>query len=332
MIAALFGFLAFGNSACAPRWAATGLEQGAPRIEMRDGEPRFITRDGLALGLNEWEAKNPKAVIVALHGMADYAHAFSLPAPWFADHDISFYAYDQRGFGRSPDRGVWAGEEALRQDVTDFVDVVRRKHPGLPVFVMGESMGGAVAMTAFAANDPPRADGLILIAPAVWGADSLPFSYRTALWISAHIAPFWELTGSGLHIWPTDNMAVLRDMSRDPLMIKSTRTDAIYGLVQLMDDAYTNASRITQTPVLLCYGDKDQIIPSAATKYVEHVLVAADSNVKVKSYAYGYHLLLRDLSGPQVWADIAAWIGNVAPQRVSENIQNMRGSVAASAY
>ena len=58
--------------------------------------------------------------------------------------------------------------------------------PGVPVFVLGESMGGAVAMTAFASDTPPRADGLILVAPAVWGRQTMPFSYRLALWTTAH--------------------------------------------------------------------------------------------------------------------------------------------------
>ena len=62
-----------------------------------------MTRDGLHLPLREWDAKNPKAVIVALHGMSDYSEAFEMPAPWWAEHGITTIAYDQRGFGRAPD-------------------------------------------------------------------------------------------------------------------------------------------------------------------------------------------------------------------------------------
>ena len=40
----------------------------------------------------------------------------------------------------------------MRRDLADFVDVMRLRHPGVPVFVLGESMGGAVAMTAFASE------------------------------------------------------------------------------------------------------------------------------------------------------------------------------------
>src|SRR5262249_38656116 len=123
LIALMFASAAIlANSACAPRLAASGLEQREPAIETLDGQMRYVTRDGLALGLNAWPAMDEKAVVVALHGMADYAHAFALPAPWFAEHGFTVYAYDQRGFGRSPNRGLWAGEDALRRDLSDFVD------------------------------------------------------------------------------------------------------------------------------------------------------------------------------------------------------------------
>ena len=322
--------VATGLGACAPRLAELGTQPRAPAIETFAGEPRFITRDGLRLGLTEWDAAEPRAVVVALHGMADYAHAFALPAAWLAERGVTTYAYDQRGFGRSPSRGLWAGEEILRQDVNDFVDVVRQRHPNVPVIVMGESMGGAVAMTAFASSNPPRADGLILIAPAVWGRDTMPFSYRTALWVTAHSFPYWELSGSGLNMWPSDNVPVLREMARDPLMIKQTRTDAIYGLVNLMDHAYSAAASLWPVPTLLAYGDKDQIIPKAATKGVEKSLRTKSSRVAIKEYAYGYHLLLRDLQGPRVWTDLLSWIdGVVTPSADAVAAPSPSGAVGA---
>jgi acylglycerol lipase len=150
------------TAACAPRVAAEGPEMRLPAIERGDGQgvaaDRFMTRDGLHLGLMHWDAPMPYAIIVALHGMSDYSNAFALPAPWWADHGISTYAYDQRSFGHSPDPGIWPGNEILRRDLADFVEAVKARHPGLPVYVLGESMGGAVAMTAFASQAPPKAD------------------------------------------------------------------------------------------------------------------------------------------------------------------------------
>ena len=87
--------------ACAPQMAQKGLENATPAIE-RDA---FVTRDGLRLPMRHWDAPAPIAVIVALHGMSDYSNAFDMPGAWWAEHGITTLAYDQRGFGRSPNPG-----------------------------------------------------------------------------------------------------------------------------------------------------------------------------------------------------------------------------------
>lgn len=307
------GVTLMGGAACAPQIAARGLEMRTPDIE---GD-RFVTRDGLRLGLKEWRAETPHAVIVALHGMNDYSNAFAIPAPYWASVGITTYAYDQRGFGRSPNTGIWPGAETMRQDLGDFVDVARARHPGLPVFVLGESMGGAVVLSALASSRPPQATGFVLVAPAVWGWRALPFSYRATLWMAAHVLPGKSFTGSGLKIVPTDNIEVLRANGRDPLFIKNTRTDAIYGLVNLMDDALAASSRVERGPVLFLYGGRDQIIPKSAT---EAAVMALAGRAEIKRYDDGYHMLLRDLRAEPRWVDVANWIRahEMGPMAVAE--------------
>jgi acylglycerol lipase len=274
-------------------------------VENGVSEERFVTRDGTKLGLTRWDAQMPKAVLVALHGMNDYSNAFAIPAPFWAENGISTYAYDQRGFGKSPQRGIWPGSELMRRDLNDFVDVMRRRYPNLPVFVLGESMGGAVAMTAFASDTPPKADGLILIAPAVWGRDTMPLLYRLVLWAGAHTFRGASFSGSGLKITPTDNIEVLIANGRDPLFIKSSRTDAIYGLVQLMGDAYVAAPHLNGRPLLYLYGGRDEIIPKRPT---ETVMGRLGPKAKVTTYPTGYHMLLRDLNAEPRWGEVARWI------------------------
>lgn len=272
----------------------------------------YVTRDGLRLGLMHWDAQNPFAILVALHGMSDYSNAFAMPAPWWAEHGISTYAYDQRGFGRSPNPGIWPGDDVLRRDLSDFVDVIKARFPGLPVYVLGESMGGAVAMTAFASRNPPNADGLILVAPAVWSQKTMPFSYRVALWTVSHTVRWMSLSGSGLKIQPSDNIPMLVAIGRDPLFQKSARADAIYGLVTIMDEAYDSASKLNNVPLLFAYGGNDQIIPKRPT---EQVISHLGSNATVKLYPRGYHMLLRDLDGGTRWSDIAFWLAQQAHMR-----------------
>jgi alpha-beta hydrolase superfamily lysophospholipase len=269
----------------------------------------FVTRDGLHLPVRRWDAKEPKAVIVALHGMSDYSNAFAIPAPYLADHGISVVAYDQRSFGRAPNPGVWPGGDALRGDLHDFVEVVRARHPHVPVIALGESMGGAVVLSALASNRKPDVDAVILVAPAVWSREDMPVLYRVALWCAAHVVPSMTVSGKGLKIWPSDNIEMLRAISRDPLFQKKTRSDAVWGLVNLMDDARHAPEKLGDTPpILLLYGAKDQIIPAKPTKAV---IAALGNRAEVHEYPNGYHMLLRDLSREAPLKDIVSWIGKL---------------------
>ncbi|HEY1613867.1 MAG TPA: alpha/beta hydrolase [Rhizomicrobium sp.] len=270
------------------------------------GDQVFTTRDGLALPLRHWDAAKPCAVIVALHGMSDYSQAFDLPGPWWAAHGIEVYAYDQRGFGHAPDWGLWPGSAALRTDLDDFVDAVRNKYPGVPVYALGESMGGAVVLTALASDRPPHADGVILVSPAVWSRQDMPLSYRVVLWLGAHTIPWMHVSGEGLKIWATDNMAVLRKLAHDPVYQHQARVDQVHGLVDLMDQARAAPRHLhTDTPILDLYGGNDQVIPREP---MEATAKELGDRATVIRYPNGYHMLLRDLAGETVWNDILNWI------------------------
>jgi len=288
--------------ACAPTIAPPGVESAIPAL---DGDA-FLTRDGLRLPLRHWDATRPHAVIVALHGMSDYSNAFDMPAAWWASQGVTTYAYDQRGFGKAPHPGIWPGSKALREDLADCIEAVRERNPNVPVFALGESMGGAVVLSALAEEHPPQPDGVILVAPAVWAREDMPIPYRMALWFTAHTMPGLKLSGKGLKIWPSDNIEMMRKLSRDPLFQKKTRADAVWGLVDLMDSARKAPAHLQATPpILFLYGAKDQIIPRAPTEAVANEL---GSRAEVHDYPNGYHMLLRDLDGPGIWKDVLAWI------------------------
>ena len=124
-------------------------------------------------------------------------------------------------------------------------------------------MGGAVSIAAFASDRPPVADRVILAAPAVWGWREQPVLNRAALWLSAHVAPSWSLTPPEWlvrKVMASDNIPVLIAMGRDRNMLFSTRVDAIYGLMQLMQQADDDLGKV-RAPVLYLYGARDQIIP-----------------------------------------------------------------------
>jgi alpha-beta hydrolase superfamily lysophospholipase len=289
-------------AACAPVFVPPGPDDAVPTLT-----PTYLlARDGEKLPLRSWGPGHPKAVIVALHGMSDYSNAFTPVGEWLAGHDITTLAFDQRGFGQSEHPGIWPGGQLLRRDLSDAINATREKYPGIPVFAMGESMGGAVVLSALASADPPKVDGAILVAPAVWSRADMPFSYRTALWLASHTFPGMHVSGSGLKIWPSDNIALLRQLAHDPLFQHTTRADAVYGLVNLMDEARHAPETLTApTPILFLYGKNDQVIPKEPT---EAIVKALGERAEVHRYEHGYHMLLRDLDAKKVWQDLSDWI------------------------
>jgi len=291
-------------AACAPVRYPDNLPAGSPRLTAR----LYVAEDGTRLPYRAWlPIDRPRAVLVAVHGMNDHSSAFAGPARAWRKEGIATYAYDQRGFGGAPHRGQWQGARALIEDTKLFVRLVRARHPGVPAFLLGSSMGGGVVLASLGDTDAPKVDGAILLAPAVWGREIMPAQHRVALWIAAHTMPGVHLTSAQIRRIPTDNHDALIKMSRDPRVIKYVRVDSLYGVTNLMDLALAATSRV-RVPVLMLYGAKDQIIPRRPIMTAINRLPTRLQRLAV--YPNGWHMLLRDKQAPTVYRDIVAWIGD----------------------
>jgi alpha-beta hydrolase superfamily lysophospholipase len=270
-----------------------------------------VMSDGYVLPMKTWSSTDdPTAVVLAMHGFNDYSNAFETAAHIFADDLITTYAIDQRGFGTTEQLGIWAGHTTMQSDLLATVNLLCEKHSGLPLFLLGESMGGAVILSAVQQLDRTCIQGVILLAPAVWGWQSMPWWQTVPLTLLAHTVPELTVTGEGMEIHPSDNVEMLRALGRDPLIIKETRIDAIYGLTDLMEAAMVNSGAL-RMPALILYGEHDEIIPPTAFCDMFNNLPArATSHWRLIIYSNGYHMLSRDLQGEVVIQDMVAWIHN----------------------
>ncbi|MEQ8967481.1 MAG: alpha/beta fold hydrolase [Azospirillaceae bacterium] len=268
------------------------------------------------------EQAGPSAAIVALHGFNDYSAAFAAAARDWAADGVAVYAYDQRGFGANPNPGRWPGVDALVADARAAMAALAARHPDTPRYALGESMGGAILLAALGeapaaaagsdgavarreAAGSPAIDGAVLVAPAVWARETMPAVQRAALWLADRLVPGLVLSGEGLGIEPTDNPETLRALWEDPLVIKRNRVDALAGVVDAMDRGLAAADDVA-TPLLVLYGDQEEVIPDPAVDALEARLDPGRHTVG--RYPEGYHMLLRDLNGPTVRADIRAWL------------------------
>ncbi len=269
----------------------------------------FISFDGTELPLKVWQPPNEtRFIFIALHGFNDYANFIKRGANFFTRHNILVYAYDQRGFGNAKVRGRWGGTEQMAGDLATLVRLVAQKHPSLPIYLLGHSMGGSVVVVTMTDPEPPAVAGVILVAPAVWARSTEPFYQRFALWVGAHTMPWLKLTGESLDRQPSDNTQMLRDLGKDPLVIKETRLDTIYGLQNLMDAGYERADRFNLTTLVL-YGRNDEIIPKEPVLDMFHRIPEPFPGRKqLILYENGYHMLMRDLQAEKVLQDIVDWV------------------------
>jgi acylglycerol lipase len=300
-------------ASCAPRFQPPGPNADVPRRPTLT-HTHFLTSDGTALPLRRWAPETPpRAVIITLHGFNDYGKAFTEIGTWLATQGVATLAYDQRGFGSSPQAGIWPGRERLVSDIHDAVSAVKDTYPDLPVFALGESMGGGVLMVAWN-RSPLDVDGLVLVAPAVLSRDTIPAYQAASLWVLAHTMPWLSVSGQGIKRNPSDNIEMLRALGRDPLVIKHTRVDSVWGLVNLMDDALAAASQFV-APSLFLFGANDDIVPPTASRQLLAALPkTAGAGQTIAVYPDGFHMLLRDLQSSVVWEDILTWIDDPTAQ------------------
>ena len=295
-------------TACVPLAAPPGPTIMPPNL----AADAFLMPDGARLPYRAWlPAGKPEAVVLALHGFNDSRDAFEIPGPEFAAAGMAVYAPDQRGFGEAPGRGLWAGGEAMVDDAAAMATLLRRRHQGAKLVLMGESMGGAILMRLAARGDGPDDAAYVLLAPAVWGRARMNAFLRSALWLTATFTPGMNLTRPPptIKIYASDNNDALIRLSRDPLTLRSTRADTLRGLVDLMDSALAAAPDI-RTRALFLYGANDQLVPKAATLATWRAL--ATPPAQCAYYPSGWHLLLRDLGRAAPIGDVIAWINNGA--------------------
>lgn len=257
--------------------------------------------DGAHIPLRIYPATPPlKAVILALHGFGDSRDAWEFFAPPLSTAGIEIVAPDQRGFGATQDAGGWSSTRRMVEDVREELAWLHSRYPDLPLYVMGESMGGAVVLL-LATDPPPELSGTILLAPAIM---KIGEPWQTVLDGIDTVAPHWKLDGSAVpgERVASDNIHALRRMYFDPLTQHSSTVHPLAGLTHLMTAAFNAAPHI-RTPMLMVFGGRDQFV---LPPYTARFLKRLPATVRLDEFPTAHHLISRD---KRITAqDVASWI------------------------
>jgi len=302
---------ALAVAGCTPVVLPAGPPMGM--ADLRDNG--IVAPDGVVLPLRRFDpATPPKAVLLALHGFNDHSGNFLTDSiAGLTGGGMLVYAYDQRGFGRAPHRGYWAGGETMAADAVAAARLLRQHHPDLPLYLLGESMGAAVAILAGTSRTPPPVDGYVLLAPALWSRDTMNGFMRGGLWLASRTIPALGFQGGVGGVVASDNPEALRRLGRDPLTIRTTRVDAAVGLVDLMDAAAAalplccRGAAGQAVPSLVLFGAKDTVVPTYATRAALSRL-HDNAGPRLGVYRDGFHLLLAGRNRDEVVRDILAFL------------------------
>jgi acylglycerol lipase len=264
------------------------------------------------------QAAKPKAVLICIHGLGLDNRAFTVFGNEFAERGYAVYAMDVRGFGSFlAEKGY---EETVYSstlgDIALVSSMTKLQHPGVPVYLLGESMGGAIALRA-AAEEPQNLDGVISAVPSDSLAKPLKISLRIALHaiggvnrpfdIGKTIGPMATNRAELLGAWEIDPNAKTR-MTPKSLMK--------YGLYLKMTKKY--CTKIDKTPILMVQGLSDRLMsPDGTVALFQEIPNKDKSIVAVGS---GQHLLFETDKQDKFLLDvIESWLKLHAPAVQAKN-------------
>jgi acylglycerol lipase len=214
----------------------------------------------------EWSVTEgkPRAALLCLHGLGLHKGTFDAFGKRMAAAGIVTYAVDLPGFGQNQNTsGNRLDFEASMKVVGAALDDVRKSNPEIPVFLAGESMGGAIALHA-AAIYPDRINGLISSVPSGDRFNSGGSTAKIAL---------KALTGFNKPI-PVGEM-VVKQATEDPKLRAAWLNDPAARLTlsphelmrfqNFMNENFEYARKLTSVPVLFIQGSKDKLVRPAGT-------------------------------------------------------------------
>jgi acylglycerol lipase len=268
-------------------------------------EGRFIGGGSTELYYQSWKPiGRPQASVAMAHGFGEHGGRYLNLVKHLVPHGYAVYALDHRGHGRSPGkRGHINRWNEYRDDVRGFIGLIRHHEPNLPVFLLGHSLGGLIALE-YVLRDPDGLKGVIASGPLLVQARISPAIIAVARILSRLMPSLAIKTG-------LDAAA----LSRDPAVVKEYQEDPLvhsYGTPRLSTEI-TAAQRWTNAhaadinlPIMMILGGQDKLVsPEGGRKFFAHVTFA---DKELKEYPDAYHEPHNDVIADHVIWDVRRWL------------------------
>ena len=191
---------------------------------------------------------------------------------------------------------------------------LKKQYPQKKIFLLGESMGGAIITSLMTHEKELPIDGAVLVAPALWNFSEKNFFKSLFMSLISRLFPNLKVDSKGwVEVKASDNQEVLKELSQDKYFIHHPNLKSLYGIIELMDESYKNAKTFFSQPsynTLVVIPIKDEIVPrKPLIELLEKTKIKSDSfSSDFIIFESSYHMILRDVKGDNVTEEIKKWI------------------------
>ena len=268
-------------------------------------ESSFAGAGGVEIFRRVWLPDgDPTAVVAIAHGAGEHSGRYAHVAGRLNAEGYAVYAVDHRGHGRS--QGPRALIDRIDNAVADLdklIVLARERHPGVPLILLGHSMGGTVAVS-YALAHQDRLSGLILSGPLA-ATDPVPAPTRLAATALSKVAPRAPAIAVDSSLVSRDP-AVVDDYRSDPLVHHGKLPVRTVAELAAAIEAFPDRVGAITVPTLILYGTDDGLCPPRGSEMLAQRI--GSTEITARSYAGLYHEILNEPEREQVLDDICAWL------------------------
>ncbi len=282
----------------------------------------WTSTDGKTLPYQQWPGpaamettlRKPRGVIICVHGLSGASSDFWPAGEALPTKGFVVYGMELRGMGNDPvkaDHGNISDRSLWVEDLLTFTQLIRKKHPNVPLYWFGESLGALISVHAAAGLGPKQSqilDGLILTSPVIAFRQEIPW------W------KYWPLRGL-IAIWPSKRI-MLEDLGDSEVKVTSETTHSqqmektphyvpyftlrLFGQLEKFVRGSDSAAEAVQIPFLLLYTPNDVF---TTQEQLEAFFARIPASSKTKHFfPKSYHLLLHDVERETALEALSEWL------------------------